>query len=310
MIWNKLGDGGRLVADMAELALQALGPAEFWSEAMALLSRAIGFDAGYVATTPGTARDAHGALIGYDETFLRTQIGRFVREFSPSEVAAYTDRARRGDEVWGRARKAELAVFYDHLQPAGTRALLVRASCRRDVLLGINFERRSFTSPFSDRALGLVDMVAPIIHIADVLGRTSPDESAAFDAWAEQHELGHRERQITELVVRGLRNAEVARILGVSPFTVRNVLNRIFGKVDVSTRAELVFAATSGPKEPVVVQRKRADANDDGLRLFVERVQRSQRRQGAVGEPAPDFAMVVPAPIIYAGRLGLSPVHR
>jgi DNA-binding CsgD family transcriptional regulator len=57
--------------------------------------------------------------------------------------------------------------------------------------------------------------------------------------------LSVKERQVTALVVRGLANREIAALLRVSPNTVRNQLAAVFRKLDVSTRAELVFVATT-----------------------------------------------------------------
>jgi DNA-binding CsgD family transcriptional regulator len=56
-------------------------------------------------------------------------------------------------------------------------------------------------------------------------------------------QLTGREKQIVELVARGLRNAEIAALCGTSCHTVRNQLAIIFTKLDVSTRSELVARA-------------------------------------------------------------------
>lgn len=54
---------------------------------------------------------------------------------------------------------------------------------------------------------------------------------------------GLREREVLELVARGLTNKEVAATLGLSQFTVRNPLNQITEKLDVSDRTEAIVAA-------------------------------------------------------------------
>lgn len=299
--WVRLREDERLAADVAELALTASSPALIWHETMELLARVVGFDAGYVATTSGDPRDAQGALIGYQETFLRTQIGRYLQEFSGPEVAAYTNRARRHDEVWGQSRRGELAVFRDVLHPAGTRALLVRASCRQERLLGINLERRDSALPFDDRALALVDTIAPVIHLVDVLARSPSQGGAHFDAWAESHRLTARERQVAALVLRGLRNAEVAQILGMSPFTVRNTLVNVFEKADVTTRAELVFLASS-PAELLPAPRAIGAPGAEGLRCFVDRVRAADAVRAAVTavRPASPPRRSGRAKIVYA----------
>jgi DNA-binding NarL/FixJ family response regulator len=55
--------------------------------------------------------------------------------------------------------------------------------------------------------------------------------------------LSHRERQVLELVAKGLTNKEVANTLQISQFTVRNHLNHITEKLDVSDRTEAIFMA-------------------------------------------------------------------
>lgn len=55
--------------------------------------------------------------------------------------------------------------------------------------------------------------------------------------------LSEREREVLELVARGLTNKEVATTLGLSQFTVRNHLNHITEKLDVSDRTEAIIVA-------------------------------------------------------------------
>ena len=56
-------------------------------------------------------------------------------------------------------------------------------------------------------------------------------------------ELTQREREILDLVARGLTNAEIARRLGVSDKTVRNHVSNVFTKLHVAGRAEAVARA-------------------------------------------------------------------
>jgi DNA-binding NarL/FixJ family response regulator len=55
--------------------------------------------------------------------------------------------------------------------------------------------------------------------------------------------LSTREREILELVAKGLTNKEVAGALGISQFTVRNHLNHITDKLEVCDRTEAIFIA-------------------------------------------------------------------
>lgn len=56
-------------------------------------------------------------------------------------------------------------------------------------------------------------------------------------------ELSEREREVLELMARGLSNGEIARRLVLSPKTVRNHVSNVFGKLQVTDRAEAVLRA-------------------------------------------------------------------
>jgi DNA-binding CsgD family transcriptional regulator len=62
--------------------------------------------------------------------------------------------------------------------------------------------------------------------------------------------LTRRERQIVEHLRAGLTNREIGRTLGISANTVRNTLARLFEKVGVSTRSELMGALAEPVPSP------------------------------------------------------------
>ena len=55
-----------------------------------------------------------------------------------------------------------------------------------------------------------------------------------------------RQRQLVNLLAKGLTNKEIAAQLNLSEFTVRNHIHRILKLVDVRTRREVVRAVLSG----------------------------------------------------------------
>jgi two-component system, NarL family, nitrate/nitrite response regulator NarL len=65
--------------------------------------------------------------------------------------------------------------------------------------------------------------------------------------------LSKREEEVARLVATGLSNRDISDKLGLSPHTVKNCLSRIFEKVGISTRIELVLYILSqpGPSETV-----------------------------------------------------------
>lgn len=56
-------------------------------------------------------------------------------------------------------------------------------------------------------------------------------------------ELSEREREVLELMARGLTNSDIARKLVVSPKTVRNHVSSIFTKLQVNGRADAIGRA-------------------------------------------------------------------
>lgn len=57
---------------------------------------------------------------------------------------------------------------------------------------------------------------------------------------AGQGGLSPREKQVAALVARGLPNKAIATRLGISTFTVSSFLRRIFAKLGVASRAQMV----------------------------------------------------------------------
>ena len=78
-------------------------------------------------------------------------------------------------------------------------------------------------------------------------------EAAAFP------ELTDREREVLDLIARGLNNAEIAQRLVLSPKTVRNHVSNIFSKLQVADRAQAIVRAREAglggerptPREPL-----------------------------------------------------------
>jgi DNA-binding NarL/FixJ family response regulator len=61
--------------------------------------------------------------------------------------------------------------------------------------------------------------------------------------------LTKREEQLVDLLAEGLSNREIARQLRLSEHTIKNYLFRMFDKVGVSNRIELVMHAVNGGKK-------------------------------------------------------------
>lgn len=56
-------------------------------------------------------------------------------------------------------------------------------------------------------------------------------------------QLAPREKEVLELLARGLNRKEAARVMGISPFTVAEYVQSIYRKMAVRSRGEAVFEA-------------------------------------------------------------------
>jgi len=68
----------------------------------------------------------------------------------------------------------------------------------------------------------------------------NPEIGSQSARGSETSRLSERESEILHWVSNGKTNYEIGIILGISPFTVKNHLQRIFRKIDVTNRAQAV----------------------------------------------------------------------
>ena len=111
---------------------------------------------------------------------------------------------------------------------AGARGYLLKESSREDI-------RRALEGVASGQAV-LDPQVA-----ARVLGSVSPAAGAADPSAFPQ--LTDREREILDLLARGLTNPAIAERLYLSEKTVRNHVSNVFAKIHVTDRAGAVARA-------------------------------------------------------------------
>ncbi len=86
-------------------------------------------------------------------------------------------------------------------------------------------------------------MAGSQIRVAAHPGRklTLPLDSASWMAVVETLQLAPQQARIVELILRGLRDKQIAAELGLGVPTVRTYLKRVFVRVGVQDRVELVL---------------------------------------------------------------------
>jgi DNA-binding NarL/FixJ family response regulator len=80
----------------------------------------------------------------------------------------------------------------------------------------------------------------------------------------EAYELSPREREITQLIARGVGTGDIAAALHLSTHTVRDYVKAVFDKVGVTSRGELVAKLFAEHYAPLHLDERGVDRLDDG----------------------------------------------
>jgi DNA-binding NarL/FixJ family response regulator len=93
--------------------------------------------------------------------------------------------------------------------------------------------------------------------------------------------LSRRELQVVHYLAEGLTNREIGDRLGLSPHTIKNYLLKIFDKLGVCNRVELLFLTLSQPMSTIPVESKRLNASVREVEsLSKDKVNGEQKRAG------------------------------
>ena len=82
--------------------------------------------------------------------------------------------------------------------------------------------------------------VIPVARRRNTVAVTVRWLGTEIEAFRVRHGLSRRESQVAELVLHGYRNADIATTLGISPATAKKHLTRIFDKVGIDSRSQLI----------------------------------------------------------------------
>ena len=145
----------------------------------------------------------------------------------------------------------------------------------RSVILLDQADRRGIVNAFRAGARGVFSRGAGLSALPKCVHRVSQGQ-----AWASSKEMAYvldafaqtapvrtltdnccklltdREQAVVHLVADGLSNREIAAQLNLSPHTVKNYVYRVFDKIGVSSRVELVLCALASPMASSVTLRE------------------------------------------------------
>jgi PAS domain S-box-containing protein len=111
----------------------------------------------------------------------------------------------------------------------------------------------SFDSPDSLDTARLKELTEDLQRIARALGELGASNGTVpttleLGDWPDLSTLTSREWEVVRPLLTGIRVTSIARLLHISPHTVRNHLQSVFRKVGVSSQAELIEKLHSTPQ--------------------------------------------------------------
>lgn len=179
-----------------------------------------------------------------NDTLLSGNYWRYVLEATPPIIAALASGFVRDLDVVDARSRDRAAVYREFHKPSGHRVYVARMWVADGRLWVIGMARGS--GNFSDRAIRDLNALCPHVASASRLSLLMRDvANAALQGFFDEYALSSRLRDIAHLVIRGMRNAEIARLLGLSTNTIRNQLSEVFRRTNVTSRAELSFVASN-----------------------------------------------------------------
>lgn len=101
----------------------------------------------------------------------------------------------------------------------------------------INFARIGITSAFNQKDLS--NLSAVCLHLSSCLANLRSQSEVQPNQYLQL--LTKREIQIADLVAQGLTNVEISKELWISHNTVKQALKKMFRKLDVASRIEMVM---------------------------------------------------------------------
>jgi two-component system response regulator DesR len=185
-------------------------------------------------------------VVAEDQALLRGALGSLLNLEPDMEVIAS---ASDGREALETVRREQPDVLVTDLEMPNLTGLDVAEALRTEgartkVLIVTTFARPGYLQrALQAGVLGYVLKDSPSEDLADAVRKVAAGQRAvaaelAESAWSLPVTLTARERDILRLVEEGRTNKEIARILTLSPGTVRNYLAEAASKLGAANRIE------------------------------------------------------------------------
>src|SRR5581483_2873322 len=238
-----MGGAPRIVADIMEAAQQSADEAAFRRTVLAGLARAVPVDSAILVCSSADPRPAHinkGPFLPLLKRLSATP-ERYGPGLAKGQAVAARELAYLDNEIYTARERRELPFYREIMRPQGITSQVigsVRFRRRQNAILYLcrHGRSRQFGAREREAVRGILPYVA-LGQAALLAAEAAPVSGEPSDERFDS--LSPRERQIVQHVCAGLRNQDIATLLGTSPNTVRNQLQRIFERFHFESRTEL-----------------------------------------------------------------------
>lgn len=185
-------------------------------------------------------------VLAEDQAMVRGALAALLRLEADLDVVA---EAGDGDAAWAAVGAHAPDLLVTDIEMPGTTGLDLAqrlqdgGSATRVVIL-TTFARAGYLRRALDAGVrGYLLKDAPSEQLAQALrqvhaGGRAIDPQLAVAAWGEEDPLTERERAVLRLAGEGMKTADIAVRLHLSPGTARNYLSEAIGKLGVANRIE------------------------------------------------------------------------
>jgi DNA-binding CsgD family transcriptional regulator len=225
------------VSLIVEMAASSASIDDFRRDALVALGRVIGFDFGIGWRIDGAPVPSHGTVVGFDRKHWEhfcVGAARYEPELGPLlQRAAKTP--MRDRDVFGARARDRMAFYEEIIDPVGSREYVTGVMVVGSQPIGVVQigRARGAASAFTTEDAAALARALPALALGEAV-RHRPARIP------EGIRLTARERHILEHARLGHTVAQIALASGTSPNTVRNQFAKLYRKLGVSTRTELV----------------------------------------------------------------------
>jgi DNA-binding CsgD family transcriptional regulator len=240
----------RVIPQLLELAAAAPDVRSFRRGALAHLARTIGCESAIYLSYPDDDRATDFNKGGFIHLHRRLLIDprTYAAGLRKGRAATDTLGAYVDNDVYTAMERRNLPFYAEMIRPQGITSQLIGAVRFRGERIGtVHLCRHGRSERFRDRHTDELQSLSLALGVvqAAIEGTTRARANVLNDGGV----LTAREREIARYVCRGLRNRDIGLLLGTSPATVRNQLQRMFVKLGVASRTELASLLLCGALE-------------------------------------------------------------